>query len=235
VAQQALAARLHAGIAPGFEGRDVVSAGGDVPGGGRPGESVLVGGPPTEDATTAVAMLKVQSGGSVREVPVVIWSMKQRLVEVVGTPSGRKPDTRDVEVSRYLRLGLELVGTGTAVIPWTDTTATPGWRLDVEEAAAVYTVVCPDGGVGVTGRYRLRDPREGRVTAAWLAAVRARAAVLLLTGVIIFDGREPDLADAQHHGSLLRGVAAYTPPSREADSQGGDPPGRRWWRDPRTR
>jgi len=105
----------------------------------------------------------------------------------------------------------------------------PGWRLDVDEAAAVYTVVCPDGGIGVTGPYRLRDPREGRVTAAWLAAVRARAAVLLLTGVIVFDGREPDLADAQHHGSLLRGVAAYTPSGREHDSQSENPVGR-WWR-----
>jgi len=211
-----------------------MSAAGDVPGGGRPGESVLVGGPPTEGATTAVAVLKVQDGGSVREVPAVIWSTKQRLVEVVGATPAGEPDTRDVEVSRYLRLGLELVGTGTAVVAWTDTTATPGWRLEVDGAAAVYTVVCPDGGIGVTGRYRLRDPREGRVTAAWLAAVRAREAVLLLTGVIIFDGREPDLADAQHHGGLLRGVAAYSPSGREHDSQGENPVGRRWWRNLRT-
>ncbi len=199
---------------PGFKRRDVMSAAGDAPGVGRPGESVLMGGPPSEDAATAVAVLKVQFGGSVREVPAVIWSTRQRLVEVVGTTPAGKPDTRDVEVSRYLRWGLEMVGTGTAVVAWTDTTATPGWRLDVDEAAAAYTVVCPDGGIAVTGRYRLRDPREGRVTAAWLAAVRAQEAVLLLTGMIIFDGREPDLADAQHHGSLLRGVAPTPTRSR---------------------
>jgi len=206
----------------------VVSADGDLPGGGsRPGEPVRAVGPPTEDAVTTVAVFEVPAGGVVVQVPVVIWSTKRRLVQVVGVTPGGKPETRDVEVSGYLGMGLELVGAGVPVTAWADTAATPGWRVDLDETAETYTVLCPDGGVGITGSYRPRDPGEAGVISLWVGAVRARAAVLLLTGVIVFDGREPDLVDAQHQGGLLRGVAAYTPPGRSDDVHG-KPVRRRW-------
>lgn len=208
---------------------------GAVSGGGQRGERSWVGGPPTQDAASTVAVFQaVVDGGRVVHVPAVIWSTSRRLVEVVGaTPEGHA-ETRDVEVGQYLAMGLELVGVGESVVPADGGQWTPGWRLLLDRASRTSTVLRPDGGVAITGPYDPRNPGEARVVDLWLAAVDAREAVLLLTGVIIFDGREPDLADAQHHGGLLRGVAAYSPSGREHDSQGENPVGRRWWRNLRT-
>ncbi len=126
-----------------------------VSGGGQRGDLSWVGGPPTQDAASTLAVFQAMvDGGHVVHVPAVIWSTPRRLVEVVGaTPEGHA-ETRDVEVGQYLAMGLDLVGVGESVLPADGGQWTPGWRLLVDRASKTSTVLRPDGGVGITGPLR---------------------------------------------------------------------------------